>query len=93
MILSFRCPETERIWRGEQSSVFPPEIQGVARRKLRYLNNAATLQDLAQPPGNRLHRFQGDRGGQYSISVNMQWRICFLWTDGQATEVEIVDYH
>ena len=73
--------------------VFPYEIQRVARRKLIYLDEADTLQDLVAPPGNRLERLKGDRAGQYSIRINDQWRICFLWDGNNATVVEITDYH
>jgi proteic killer suppression protein len=71
----------------------PLDIQQVALRKLRMLNRAETLQDLRVPPANRLERLVGDREGQYSIRVNDQWRICFVWQDGDALDVEIVDYH
>jgi len=69
------------------------QIQQVALRKLRMLNRAETLQDLRVPPANRLERLTGDREGQYSIRVNNQWRICFKWEEGNAIDVEIVDYH
>ena len=68
-------------------------IERVARRKLLFLHRAAKLDDLKSPPGNRLEALKGNRKGQYSIRVNDQWRICFVWEDGEATEVEIVDYH
>lgn len=68
-------------------------MQRVARRKLRMLNNAQSLMDLRVPPGNRLEALKGDRSGQYSIRINDQWRICFVWQEGDAHEVEIVDYH
>jgi proteic killer suppression protein len=71
----------------------PLDIQQVALRKLRMLNRAETLQDLRVPPANRLERLVGDREGQYSIRVNDQWRICFVWQNGDALDVEIVDYH
>jgi proteic killer suppression protein len=93
MILGFRDRETELIWRGELSRKLPREIQQVARRKLRMLNNAKNLQDLRVPPANRLEALKGERKGQWSIRVNDQWRIWFVWNDGNATEVEIVDYH
>jgi proteic killer suppression protein len=93
MILGFRDRETERVWRGELSRKLPREIQQVARRKLRMLNNAKTLQDLRVPPANRLEALKGERKGQWSIRVNDQWRICFVWNDGNASNVEIVDYH
>jgi proteic killer suppression protein len=83
----------EEIWRGEAVRRLPLEIQRLARRKLRMLNNAQSLSDLRVPPGNRLEALKGDRAGFYSIRVNDQWRICFAWSDGDASEVEIVDYH
>ena len=93
MIEQFGCRETERIWLGEVSRRLPRDIQEIARRKLRILNNAKTLQDLRVPPANRLEALKGDRAGQYSIRINDQWRICFVWDNGHATEVAIVDYH
>jgi len=93
MILGFRDRETESIWRGELSRKLPREIQQVARRKLRMLNNAKILQDLRVPPANRLEALKGERKGQWSIRVNDQWRTCFVRNDGNASEVEIVDYH
>ena len=93
MIRSFRSFEAERIWLGEVSRKLPPDIQGTALRKLRMLNNAAALRDLAIPPNNRLEALKGDRGGQHSIRINDQWRICFRWTEGGPADVEIVDYH
>ena len=77
----------------QRSRKLPSEIQQVALRKLRMLNRAETLQDLRVPPANRLERLVGNRAGQYSIRINDQWRICFGWKDGDATDVEIVDYH
>ena len=85
MIKSFRDKEAERIWRGEVSKKLPRSIQQVARRKLRMLNNAQTLEDLKV--------LKGDRRGEHSIRINQQWRVCFRWKDGQAHEVSIVDYH
>jgi toxin HigB-1 len=93
MIKTFACPETEKISRGQRSHKLPSDIQSVARRKLSYLKNAKTLQDLRIPPANRLEALQGDRRGQYSIRINEQWRICFAWHNGDAYGVEIVDYH
>ncbi len=93
MIRSFRDPETERIWRGERSRVFPLEIQERALRKLEQLNAARTLDDLRDPPGSRLEPLRGNRAGQWSIRINRQWRICFIWSDGNADAVEITDYH
>jgi proteic killer suppression protein len=81
------------IWVGDVSRPLPRDIQSVARRKLRVLNNARLLSDLRVPPANRLESLHGDRKGQHSIRINDQWRICFLWKDGDAHDVEIVDYH
>jgi len=72
---------------------FPPAIKRVARRKLLYLHDAAELQDLRVPPGNRLEALKGDRKGYYSIRINEQWRVVFRWADGDAFEVAVVDYH
>ena len=93
MIKGFRSKETEKIWRGEVSRRLPQNIQAMARRKLRMLNNARRLEDLRIPPANRLEALKGDRAGQHSIRINDQWRICFVWIDGDATDVEITDYH
>lgn len=93
MIKSFRGKEAARIWAGERIRRFPPQLQKIARRKLRMLNNARTLDDLGVPPGNRLEMLRGDRAGSYSIRINNQWRICFMWRDGNALDVELVDYH
>ena len=93
MISSFKDKETERIWRGEFSRRLPREIQEVARRKLRMLNAAHGLQDLRIPPANRLEALKGSRLGQHSIRINDQWRICFRFSVGNASDVEIVDYH
>lgn len=93
MIRSFADPETERIWLGERSRKLPPDIQKRALDKLRLLNRARTMDDLRNPPSNRLHALERERAGQHSISINMQWRICFVWKDGHAERVEITDYH
>ena len=93
MILSFRSKETEAVWRGNFVKGLPTDIQPVARRKLRMLNSATKLDDLRIPPANRLESLKGDRKGQYSIRINDQWRICFTWSNGHASDVEIVDYH
>jgi len=93
MILSFRCAETAGIWAGRFSRKLPHDIQRAALRKLRMLNNAARLSDLAVPPNNRLEALLGDRHGQHSIRINRQWRLCFAWTEGGPEGVEIVDYH
>ena len=93
MIQNFKDKEAQKIFERQRSRKLPSEIQQVALRKLRMLNRAETLQDLRVPPANRLERLVGDRIGQYSIRINDQWRICFGWKDGDATDVEIVDYH
>ena len=93
MIRGFRDRETAFIWEGVRSRKLPPEIQTVALRKLMMLNRARELQDLRVPPGNRLERLEGERRSQWSIRVNRQFRICFRWRDGDAHDVEIVDYH
>ena len=93
MTLGFGDKDTEAIWRGEMSRRLPREIQQVARRKLRMLNNAKTINDLRIPPANRLEALKGDRKGQHSIRINDQWRICFVWRAADATDVETVDYH
>ena len=93
MIRSFRSKETERVFNRIRSSKLPGDIQQVALRKLRMLNRSRSLADLRVPPANRLERLKGNREGQYSIRINDQWRICFRWVDGDAFDVEIVDYH
>lgn len=93
MIRSFRNPEAARLWDGQVSRRLPADIQDRALRKLRQLDAALTLDDLRLPPSNRLEALKGGRKGQLSIRINDQWRICFLWTNGDAREVEIVDYH
>lgn len=93
MIRTFKDEETEYIWAGRFSRRLPHDIQAVARRKLRMLNNATTLDDLRVPPANRLEALKGSRKGQHSIRTNDQWRICFTWHNGNADNVEIVDYH
>lgn len=93
MIRSFRCKETERVWNGEMSRKFPGDMQDRALRKLRQLDVARTLDDLKNPPGNNLEALKGDRKGQYSLRINGQWRICFVFDEGEASRVEIVDYH
>jgi len=93
MIRSFADPETEKIWRGERSRKLPPDIQQRAFVRLQMIEAADTLDDLRNPPSNRLHALDRDRSGQHSISINMQWRICFVWKDDDAHDVEITDYH
>lgn len=92
MIRSFRSEETRKLFQREHSRKFG-NIAAVARRKLRMLDDADKLEDLFAVPGNRLESLYGDRKGQYSIRINDRWRICFVWRDGTADHVEIVDYH
>ncbi len=93
MIQSFADRETALIWSGQRSRKLPGDIQLVALRKLRILNQARVLDDLRILPGNRLEALRGDREGQHSIRINDQWRICFVWEEGGVRNVEIVDYH
>lgn len=93
MIRSFADPEAERIWNGERSRKLPPDMQQRAFRKLQFIDSALTYEDLQNPPSNRLHSLKDDRSGQLSISINKKWRICFVWKDGDAYDVEITDYH
>jgi len=92
VIKSFRSPETEQLHARQRVKRFRA-FERVAQRKLRQLDIAAELRDLRSPPGNRLEALRGDREGQYSIRINDQWRICFVWRDGDAYDVEILDYH
>ena len=93
MIKSFRDKESEKIFDRQLSGKLPQNIQRVARKKLVILDAAIELNDLRIPPGNRLEALKGDRKGQHSIRINDQWRVCFIWSDGDAYEVEITDYH
>jgi toxin HigB-1 len=93
VIRSFKDRETQQIITRQRSRRLPPDIQQVALRKLRMLNNAHALNDLQVPPANRLEKLEGDRAGQYSIRINDRWRVCFAWRDGDAYDVEMVDYH
>ena len=93
MIKSFKDKETEKVYYREGSNKLPRDIQQVALRKLRMINNAKNMNDLRIPPANRTEKLKGDREGQLSIRINDQWRICFAWQDGNAHEVEITDYH
>jgi len=93
MILSFRCKETAKLAAGRFSRKLPNEIQRIAARKLKMIGDAAELNDLRIPPANRLEALKGRRKRQHSIRINDQWRICFHWSNGNATDVEIVDYH
>lgn len=91
-IKSFRCSDTKALYGGQHPRRFK-QIGTVAQRKLQMLDSAEQLKDLMSPPGNHLESLKGDRLGQYSIRINNQWRLCFVWTDAGAEEVEIVDYH
>ena len=93
MIQKFKCKETEKIFSGLVSRKFPSEIQGRAFNKLAAIHASLTLDDLKFPPSNHLEQLKGNRTGQYSIRINNKYRICFVWKDGYANEVEIVDYH
>ncbi|MBE0427837.1 MAG: type II toxin-antitoxin system RelE/ParE family toxin [Nitrospirae bacterium] len=93
MIKSFRDRETEKVYGRERSVKLPSDIQQIALRKLRMINNAQNINDLRIPPSNRPEKLSGDRAGQYSIRINDQWRICFVWKDNNAYYVEITDYH
>lgn len=93
MIQEFSCKETEKVWNGKYSRKFPPDMQDRALRKLRQLDAAQTLEDLKNPPSNKLEALKGDRSEQMSIRINQRWRICFRWDDGKAFQVHIVDYH
>ncbi len=92
MIRSFRCQKTEALFQ-DQTVLRFRAIERVARRKLLYLHAAKKLEELRVPPGNQLEALKRDRVGQHSIRINDQWRICFVWRDGEAHQVEIVDYH
>jgi proteic killer suppression protein len=93
MIVSFKSKSTTLIFDGYSTRSYPQDSQRTALRKLRILNAATSLNDLRVPPSNRLELLQGERKGQYSIRINEQWRICFVWTDRNAENVEIVDYY
>ena len=93
MLKSFASKETERVWHGIRSRSLPDDVQRIARRKLRMINNAQDISDLRVPPENRLEALKGNRIGQHSARINQQWRICFKWHDGDAYNIEIVDYH
>ncbi|MBX2960763.1 MAG: type II toxin-antitoxin system RelE/ParE family toxin [Flavobacteriales bacterium] len=93
MIKSFGDKETEKIWNGVRSKKLPNDIQEIARRKLRMLNNSIDIQDLTIPPSNRLEKLSGNLKDFYSIRINKQWRIIFIWENGNALQTEIIDYH
>ena len=93
VIRTFGNRDTERLWQRERVRSIDPQLHRVALRKLRLIGAALTLEDLRAPPGNRLEALKGDRLGQHSIRINDRWRICFVWKDGGAENVQIVDYH
>ena len=93
MIKTFKDAETQKIYQRERSRKLPADIQQIALRKLRMINNATTINDLRVPPANHLEKLGGRREGQYSIRINDQWRICFEWRNSDAFNVEITDYH
>ena len=97
MIVSFKNQATEDIFDSKDSKaarkLCPPNLWSIARRKLDQLNAITSLDELIIPPGNRLEALKGDRKGQYSIRINQRYRICFIWIQQEASEVEIVDYH
>jgi proteic killer suppression protein len=93
MVKEFGDKESEKIWNGIQSKKLPNEIQHVARRKLRMINNAQDITDLRIPPANRLERLKGELSDYHSIRINDQWRIIFKWINNDAYCVKIIDYH
>jgi proteic killer suppression protein len=93
MIKEFGDKETEIIWNGIRSKKLPVEIQNVARRKLRMLNNAQDINDLKIPPANRLEKLKGELTEYFSIRINNQWRLIFRWMNNDAFDVKIIDYH
>lgn len=93
MIQGWKTKEARRVFEGDSPRGFPPDLVKALRRRLAQINAARTVEDLRAPPGNRLHALTGDRKGQWSISVNDRFRICFVWTDNGPDAVEFVDYH
>ena len=93
MIVSFGSKDTEKIWQGQRVSKISLNVQEIGRRKLRMVNNAVDLADLRIPPANRLEKLSGQLKNYYSIRINDQWRVIFKWSSGNASEVEILDYH
>jgi len=93
VIKTFKDAETQKIYQRQRSRKLPTDIQQVALRKLRMINNSISINDLRVPPANRLEKLSGDRAGQWSIRINDQWRICFRWEGSDAVDVEITDYH
>ena len=93
MIISFGSKDTEKIWNGIRIAKLPLEIQTIGRRKLRMINNSQNIQDLTIPPSNKLEKKKGQLKDYYSIWINDQWRLIFKWDNGNASDVEIIDYH
>ena len=93
MLIPFGNSETQQVWSGNHAKKLPVEIQNIGRRKLRMLNNSVSLIDLRIPPSNRLEKLSGKLKDFYSIRINDKWRIIFKWKNGNAFEVEIIDYH
>ena len=93
MIVNFKCKQTEELFRGKYIKKLPKELYIIAIRKLKMLDATTVLHDLKIPPGNKLEALKDDRKGQHSIRINDKWRICFKWKEGNALNVEIVDYH
>ncbi len=93
MIKAFKCKETQKVYQREFSKKLPQDIQRTAYKKLLMIDASLDVSDLKIPPANRLEKLSGDREGQYSIRINKQYRICFVWNNGSAFDVEIVDYH
>jgi len=93
MIITFADENTSQIWSGHRSRKLPADMQHRALAKLALLKRVKSLDELRHPPGNSLHALSGNRSGQHALSINKQWRICFVWKDGHAHDVEIVDYH
>ena len=93
MIKNFKDAETQKIYQRQRSRKLPSDIQQVALRKLRMINNSISINDLRVPPANRLEKLSGNRAGQWSIRINAQWRVCFRWEGSDAFDVEIADYH
>ena len=93
MIKTFKCKETQKVYKREFSKKLPQDIQRASYKKLLMIDASIDIEDLRIPPANRLEKLSGDREGQYSIRINKQYRICFLWENGSAFDIEIVDYH
>ena len=93
MIKTFKSKETEKVWEGRSSKKLPIQIQQIARRKLRMINNSIDINDLRIPPSNRLEKLSGNLKNYHSIRINDKWRIMFIWKQGHAFDVQIIDYH